>query len=95
LKERCRDRLEVRIGPGLVLQVGARRPGRAKRCAWYGSPPLLDDLPAWAAQQPPGNTMLVDRNLVTNTSTLQGRDKNLVSYAGGTLQYQTAEQAAD
>lgn len=39
--------------------------------------------------------MLVDRNLVTNTSTLQGRDKNLVSYAGGTLQYQTAEQAAD
>jgi len=49
--------------------------------------PLLDDLFSWAAQQPTGNFIAVICNLATNQSTFQGRDKNLVSYAEGTLNY--------
>jgi hypothetical protein len=49
--------------------------------------PLLDDLFSWAAQQPSANLTTVTCNLVSNQSTFQGHDKNLVSYAEGKLTY--------
>lgn len=49
--------------------------------------PLLDDLFSWAAQQPSQNATFVKCNFVTNQSTWNGQDKNLVSYAEGSLGY--------
>ena len=49
--------------------------------------PLLDDLFNWAAQQPTENETSVGCSLATNQSAFQGRDENLVTYAGGPLSY--------